>query len=312
MRRLKLVLINSPIPCWHTDCNAGIEWSYLLQTVSTLPAVFATLKAAGVFVLVNPTTKPEKLAYIINNCRARHLTTIGRFLPVVLAAADSAQHLQAILASGLPAERSSPVQRQPELVRLESVLPVQSRERCARTNIDVDLAALIYTSGSTGQPKGVMVTHLNIVSAATSITKYLENKPDDIVLNVLPLSFDYGLYQLLMAFKVGGTLVLSLPSPTRMQSSKRWFACVTGFPIVPTVASILLQLNLANYNFPQLRYITNTAAALPTEHIRELRQLFPHVKIYSMYGLTECKRVSSFTSRSDRYTAQLGRSRDAQ
>src|SRR5439155_302173 len=74
--------------------------------------------------------------------------------------------------------------------------------------IDIDLAALVYTSGSTGRPKGVMLTHLNIVSAATSITTYLENTPDDIILNVLPLSFDYGLYQVLMAFKFGGTVVL--------------------------------------------------------------------------------------------------------
>ena len=67
---------------------------------------------------------------------------------------------------------------------------------------------LIYTSGSTGFPKGVMMTHRNIVAAATSITTYLENTPDDIILNVLPLSFDYGLYQVLMAVKLGATLVL--------------------------------------------------------------------------------------------------------
>ena len=67
---------------------------------------------------------------------------------------------------------------------------------------------LIYTSGSTGFPKGVMMTHQNIVAAATSITTYLENTPDDIILNVLPLAFDYGLYQVLMAVKVGATLVL--------------------------------------------------------------------------------------------------------
>ena len=67
---------------------------------------------------------------------------------------------------------------------------------------------LVYTSGSTGIPKGVMMTHSNIVAAATSITTYLENTADDVILNVLPLSFDYGLYQVLMAVKIGATLVL--------------------------------------------------------------------------------------------------------
>jgi len=96
-----------------------------------------------------------------------------------------------------------------------------------------------------------------------------------------------------MAFKIGGTLVLEpsfayfyplIETLVREQ--------VTGLPLVPTIASILLQHDLSKYSFPHLQYITNTAAALPTQQIRDLRRLFPQVKIYSMYGLTECKRVS--------------------
>jgi long-subunit acyl-CoA synthetase (AMP-forming) len=102
--------------------------------------------------------------------------------------------------------------------------------------VDVDLAALIYTSGSTGNPKGVMLTHLNMISAATSITTYLENRADDIILNVLPLSFDYGLYQVLMGLKFGGTVVLerSFAYPhavlQRLMEER-----ATGFPIVLTM-----------------------------------------------------------------------------
>jgi acyl-CoA synthetase (AMP-forming)/AMP-acid ligase II len=58
------------------------------------------------------------------------------------------------------------------------------------------------------------------------------------------------------------------------------------------MAAILLQMDLAKYDFSQLRYVTNTAAALPVEHILRLRNLLPGVRLYSMYGLTECKRVS--------------------
>jgi acyl-CoA synthetase (AMP-forming)/AMP-acid ligase II len=132
-----------------------------------------------------------------------------------------------------------------------------------------------------------------MVSAATSITTYLENRCDDIVLNVLPLSFDYGLYQVLMAAKFGGTVVLErgftyphavLETVVREK--------VTGLPLVPTMLAILLQMDLSKYDFSRLRYVTNTAAALPVEHIRQLRQILPHVTIFSMYGLTECKRVS--------------------
>jgi len=67
---------------------------------------------------------------------------------------------------------------------------------------------------------------------------------------------------------------------------------VTGFPIVPTIAALLLQMDLSKYDFSSLRYLTNTAAALPTHHIVKLRSLFPQARLFSMYGLTECKRVS--------------------
>jgi acyl-CoA synthetase (AMP-forming)/AMP-acid ligase II len=58
------------------------------------------------------------------------------------------------------------------------------------------------------------------------------------------------------------------------------------------MAAVLLQLDLGRYDLSSLRYITNTAAALPTHHIQRLRALFRSVKLFSMYGLTECKRVS--------------------
>ncbi|NIQ14724.1 MAG: AMP-binding protein, partial [Candidatus Dadabacteria bacterium] len=150
------------------------------------------------------------------------------------------------------------------------------------------------TSGSTGDPKGVMSTHHSMISAARSIIQYLENTPDDIIINVLPLSFDYGLYQVIMAVMFGGTVVLekSFLYPIRiLERIKK--EKITGFPIVPTIVGFLLKMqSLTKYDLSSLRYITNTGAALPEEHIKKLRLLLPQAKIYSMFGLTECKRVS--------------------
>jgi acyl-CoA synthetase (AMP-forming)/AMP-acid ligase II len=132
-----------------------------------------------------------------------------------------------------------------------------------------------------------------MISAATSITTYLESTSDDIVLNFLPLSFDYGLYQVLMAFEVGATLLLerSFTFPHLvLEAAVR--ERITGLPIVPTVASLLLQMDISRYDLSSLRCITSTGSALPTAHIRRLREMFPQAQIFSMYGLTECKRVS--------------------
>jgi long-chain acyl-CoA synthetase len=138
-----------------------------------------------------------------------------------------------------------------------------------------------------------VLSHENIVTAAVSITSYLENTADDVILNVLPLSFDYGLYQVLMAFLVGGTVVLersfAYPALTLAMLVRER---VTGFPIVPTIAAMLLQYNLDSYEFSALRYITSTGAALPSAHIAMLRSKLPSVRLYSMYGITESKRVA--------------------
>jgi long-chain acyl-CoA synthetase len=246
---------------------------FLQNSPEVIVSVFGTLLAGGVFSVVNPGTKADKLAYILNHCTAKILVTEPRLAETAAAARSEAAGVAAMLVT--PFEDSEPA---PD----------------AAGGIDLDLAMIIYTSGSTGFPKGVMMTHANIVAAATSITTYLESSPDDIVLSVLPLAFDYGLYQALMCAKVGATLVLekSFTYPAvvleKLKSER-----ATGFPLVPTLAAMLLQMkHLAPGMFPDLRYITNTAAALPAAHIQRLRQLFPGARLYSMYGVTECKRCT--------------------
>lgn len=250
-------------------------------------AVFAALKAGAVFSPVNPSTKADKLAYVINNCRATALITLGRLLRVTQTALAETPSVKAVIVADATGELPD------GWARLEDAVAAGDAPS-ARGGIELDLAMLIYTSGSTGFPKGVMMTHQNVVAAATSITTYLESRADDIVLSVLPLSFDYGLYQALMTIKVGATLVLekSFAFPQailqKINAEK-----VTGFPIVPTIAALLLQMkDLRPGQFPTLRYLTNTAAALPTAHIRRLQALFPEARLFSMYGLTECKRCT--------------------
>jgi long-chain acyl-CoA synthetase len=275
--------------------NRGDRVAIFLENgVEAVVAVFAALKAGGVFVVINPMTKANKLAFILNNSRAAALVTGSRKVPLVRSIADDTPHTRTIVVTGFDSSSGPGGAGQKAWLAFDSLVARASdASKPANRCIDIDLAALIYTSGSTGTPKGVMLTHLNIVSAATSITTYLENTADDIILNVLPLSFDYGLYQVLMAFKVGGTVVLE-PSFAYPHAVLQTAVAerVTGFPIVPTVSAILLQMDLAQYDLSRVRYITNTAAALPTRHIVDLRRQLPHVKIYSMYGLTECKRVS--------------------
>lgn len=263
----------------------------LENSIETVVAVFATLKAGGVFVLVNPTVKSDKLAYIVNDCEASVLF-VDAGAPSM--AGDTLVRMPSLTTLVLTGEGAPRVPfTRLTIERFDVLLEASSPAGEEVRTIDLDLAALIYTSGSTGNPKGVMLSHANIVAAATSINAYLGNTADDVILNVLPLSFDYGLYQIFLAFMVGASVVLetSFVYPAMLLSrisSER----VTALPIVPMMAALFAKQSFEGHDLSRLRYITNTGAALPPAHIKSLRARLPHVRIFSMYGLTECKRVS--------------------
>jgi amino acid adenylation domain-containing protein len=272
----------------------------LENSIDSVIAMFAVLKAGGVFIMLNPDMKANKLNFILKDSEAKGLIgDTGKFAVINDAIADAKSLKNVIWYTDDECdkhlmERSTRPDLETllwsEIIDGHAPLSTARLPRC----IDVDLATIIYTSGSTGEPKGVVSTHYNMVAAATSITSYLQNREDDIILNTLPLSFDYGLYQVVMAMLFGGTVVLekSFAFPYRI-IERLVQEKVTGFPIVPTMVAILLQMeNLSGYDFSSLRYMTNTAAALPVSYIEKLQAFFPHVTIFSMYGLTECKRVA--------------------
>ena len=271
------------------DDRVGV---FLDNSVEAVTALFAILKANATFVVINPTTKVQKLSYILNDCRMSGLITSWDKFTLVSQIHGDVPSLKFVIFSG---KKEGFAETDPHMfLGYEELLRSSASGPPPSECIDQDLAAIIYTSGTTGVPKGVMMTHLNVVSACSSITTYLENTSSDIILDVLPLSFDYGLYQVLMAFKTGATLVLERTFLYPFDIVKTIIReKVTGFPGVPTIFALLLQLDsLRDYDFSHLRYITNTAAALPVSHVKKLREVFPCTKIYLMYGLTECKRVS--------------------
>lgn len=262
---------------------------FLPNSVELVVGIFATLKANAVFVVINHTTKQDKLTYMVNNCRAKAIVCRARQSSMATAVLQNAPSLVYTIYTGDRADEAVVASSDTTYEAIQEGYPA---ERPLRQTIDQDLACLIYTSGSTGDPKGVMSAHCNVVFAVTSITTYLQNAPEDIVICFSPLSFDYGLYQLLMVFKFGGALVLEKGFTYPVQALKRMEAeHVTGFPGVPTIFAILLNMDLSAYDLRSLRYITNTAAALPPSHIKKIGELFPWATMYSMYGLTETKRT---------------------
>ncbi|WKB54559.1 class I adenylate-forming enzyme family protein [Eleftheria terrae] len=256
------------------------------NSVELVAAIYGVLKAGAVMVPVHALTRADKLAWLLQHTEAVALLTQASlhsaFRPALLR--SPGLRLCSVAGGAVQgAERPFPRGEAPTLAPAD-----------AEGVIDQDLAALLYTSGSTGRPKGVMLTHLNMLSAARSVSDYLGLQGEDVIFNALPLSFGYGLYQVLMAFALGATVVLerSFAFPQRvLQTLAR--ERVTVFPGVPTMHALLLaQSGLERHDLGALRLITNAAAALPLAHVQALQQRLPQARLYSMYGLTECKRVS--------------------
>jgi acyl-CoA synthetase (AMP-forming)/AMP-acid ligase II len=110
---------------------------------------------------------------------------------------------------------------------------------------------------------------------------------------ILPLAFDYGLYQLLLSITIGGTLIVeqSFIFTASIYKNIRKYK-PTVFPGVPTIYAMMITANKENgLSFDCIEKVTNTAALLPAEFIPDLKKIFPNALIFKMYGLTECKRV---------------------
>src|SRR5207247_189170 len=154
-----------------------------------------------------------------------------------------------------------------------------------------DVAQIIYTSGSTGLPKGVAVSHANLLAGTRAVVSYLGITPDDRVASLLPFSFVYGMSQLLCAVAAAAALVVER-SPLSQQALET--VRVRKVTVLGAVPPLWLRLlNVAAFRetpLPDLRVMTNAGGRLPTEAVRALRRAQPAARLYLMYGLTEALR----------------------
>ena len=264
---------------------------YLEKRFETVIASFGAPAAGLVFVPVNPLLKAVQVAYILRDCNVRVLVTSPERLDLmaeVLAECPDLRHvvltdaIENSVTPDVPATRPWTVSFWRDFLKQ----PLRPGHRV----IDSDMAAILYTSGSTGQPKGVVLSHRNMVAGAKSVASYLENQAQDTLLAALPLSFDAGFSQLTTAFHSGARVVLLnylLPRDVlkAMRQEK-----VTGLTAVPPLYMQLAQLDWPATINSHLRYFANTGGRMPRETLMKLRQRVPDARPFLMYGLTEAFR----------------------
>jgi acyl-CoA ligase (AMP-forming) (exosortase A-associated) len=254
----------------------------------------AAARLGAVFLPLNPALRARQLAHVLKDSGARMLVTGGvvlsqlqPFMPI-----DPLDFIATCEGPGDPGAF-----KQPQVTFADLLVDAEPLLKGCRES---DLAALFYTSGSTGLPKGVMLTHRNIVSGAESVAAYLGNHAADRILVALPWSFDYGFNQITTAFHVGACAVLTNYVSAAALINEIHEEQATALAGVPTMWMQLAAARWRGSPPAALRYITNSGGAFHPATIRHLQSLLPDTRVFCMYGLTEAFR-STFLD-----PAQLG------
>jgi long-chain acyl-CoA synthetase len=250
----------------------GKEQNILLiapNSVFFITAYLAILKSGNVAVPLNPEIEQTNLNFIQDKCQANltftipQLTTKLSFTNTTILDEKALQKI---------------VVQEPITDNLFTHTPPDQ------------LAEIIFTSGSTGEPKGVMISHKNLIANTSSIVEYLRLTNKDTMLVVLPFYYCYGLSLLHTHLRVGGSVVLNnmfIMLGGVINDLKR-FKC-TGFAGVPTHFQILLRKSdsFKTTGFPDLKYVTQAGGKLHNAFISEFIETFPDIRFNVMYGQTE-------------------------
>jgi len=230
---------------------------YLPKQFETVIALFGTALAGGVFVPVNPLLKPKQVSYILNHCQATTLITASQRAKILLDELEKCPSIESlVLIDKLP-----PIEKDtPYSLSLWSEYTQLNEAASLHSRIDQDTVSILYTSGSTGQPKGVSLSHRNMVEGAKSVASYLNNTSEDRLLAVLPFSFDYGLSQLTTAFSVGACAYLMdyLLQNDVIKAVAKYK--IPGLAAVPPLWNQLCDKQWPDDAVNSLRYITNSGA----------------------------------------------------
>jgi len=252
------------------------------KSIEEIIAIFAVARIGAISVNMNYRFKTTQCGYILKDCLAGILLT-DQQRARTLSKQSEPQTIGKILM--LDRGTLSVIENQMRYERNDGAGPH------VESNNTGNLATILYTSGSTGMPKGVMVSHQMLIKGAEIVSGYLNNHSNDRLLSLVPLSFDYGLNQLISMCLLGGAIVLQKTAIPSAVIDTIISKQITGMAAVPnTWIEMTAYLEQAKINLPSLRYITNTGGKIPGNVLRLMPTLFQGVDIYLMYGFTEAFR----------------------
>ncbi|MEK7996151.1 MAG: class I adenylate-forming enzyme family protein [Planctomycetota bacterium] len=266
-------------------------------------AYFAVLKAGAVAVSLQTETTVDMLIHALNDSGARAIVADAKYSRSLIPALGKAPELREIISNQRGAFESEGKARCNHAC-LQEIYDHGKAGHPGVRCIDLDLASIVYTSGTTGAPKGVMLSHLNVVSNTRSIVQYLQLTERDRVMVVLPFYYQYGKSLLTTHFYAGGSVVIDnrFVFPQVVLETMRQTE-VTGFAGVPSTFLVLLNRSVAaDLKCESLRYVTQAGGAMPPSIQKKVAQIIAPAKLFVMYGASEAAPRLSYLDPDDLYS----------
>jgi amino acid adenylation domain-containing protein len=277
-----------------TGCRRGDRICFLLpKSAAAITSILAILKADCMHVPIDTSSPAARVATILRSCEPR----------LLLADARSEAFVRELLANGdLEGTAIGWLDGYPH-----DEIPVRftaydlfgySAGALAYQNSSDDAAHILFTSGSTGVPKGVLITHANVVRFIEWARRYFGISTSDRVSGHSPLHFDLSQFDMFGAFSAGAALYL-VPHESNLLPNKlgefirrsqltQWFS-------VPTILHYMAKFNVIEFeDFPSLKRVMWCGEALSTAVLIHWMKRLPHVTFTNLYGPTETTIASSY------------------
>lgn len=274
---------------------------------------YGTLYAGGVVVMTNPLYTEREIAYQMNDSGAKAIVALDLLYPRVSKVMPETK-LENVIVTGIKDYLPFPknvvypfIQKRQSGVSVKvehrgmnhlftEIMKTASTEvRKPQFDFEEDLALLQYTGGTTGSPKGVMLTHKNLISNATMCGAWLykSKKGEDSIMGIIPLFHVYGLTTVLILSVMQGNRMILLPkfdAETALKTINKQKP--TLFPGAPTLyIGLMNHPDIGKYDLSSIEACLSGSAPLPAE-VQEKFEKITGGKLVEGYGLTETAPVT--------------------